>query len=46
MEGFIKGVHIYLWRNLYVASGSFEEFTIIYGEFHIRSSDISMGGFT
>ena len=42
MEGFIKEVHIYLWRNLYVGSGSCKEFTHIYGGIHISSSHISM----
>ena len=45
MEGFIKGVHIYLWSNLYVGSDSYKEFTCIYGGIHIGSSHISMGGF-
>ena len=44
MEGFIKEVHIYLWRNLYVGSGSCKEFTHIYGGIHISSSHISMAG--
>ena len=44
MEGFIKEVHLYLWRNLYVGSGSGKEFTRIYGGIHISNSHISMAG--
>ena len=45
LEEFIKGVHIYLWMNLYVGRDSYNEFTCIDGGIQIRSSHISMGEF-
>ena len=45
MEGLIKGVHIYLWRNLSVGSDSNKELICIDGVIHITSSHISIGGF-
>ena len=38
MEGFIEGIRMYLWRDLY------KEFTCIFGGIHIGSSYISMEG--
>ena len=35
MEEFIKGVHIYLWRDSYVERDSYKKFTCIYGGIHI-----------
>ena len=48
MEGFIKGVHIDLWRDSYAGRDSYKEFICIYrgidmqGGIHIRSSHVSM----
>ena len=45
MEGFIKGVHICLWRNLHVGSDSYKKLNCIYEWIHKRSSHISMDVF-
>ena len=45
MEGFLKLVHICLWRNLYVGSDSYKKFICIDGGIHKTSSHISKEGF-
>ena len=35
MEGFIEGVHIYLWGVSYEGRNSYKEFTCIYERIHI-----------